>query len=87
MPLIMWRPGTVPAGLEVMETVENIDLMPTILQMCGVEAPKAVQGRSVLPLLATGRKSGGWQPYPSFSEKAATVHGSGPPPRGGERNF
>lgn len=81
MPLIMWRPGTVPAGLQVKETVENIDLMPTILQMCGLEAPEAVQGRSVLPLLAAGRKSSDWEPYPSFSEKAATVHGAGPPPR------
>ena len=31
--------------------VEQVDLMPTILQQCGVAIPPGVQGRSLLPLL------------------------------------
>lgn len=31
--------------------VEQIDLMPTLLEACGVEIPRGVQGKSLLPLL------------------------------------
>ncbi len=81
MPLIMWRPGAVPAGLEVTETVETIDLMPTILQMSGLPSPEQVQGRSLLPLFASNRAPGDWPQRPAFSEKAETRQSSGPPPR------
>jgi arylsulfatase A-like enzyme len=33
------------------EQVEQVDIMPTILQHCGVDLPPGVQGQSLLPLL------------------------------------
>jgi arylsulfatase A-like enzyme len=42
--------------------VETVDLMPTVLDWCGVPVPAGVQGQSLLPLIrgdagATGRES------------------------------
>ena len=31
--------------------VENIDIMPTLLELCGIDNPMTVQGKSLLPLL------------------------------------
>jgi arylsulfatase A-like enzyme len=50
-PLIMWKPGTIPASGEIGANVAIIDVMPTILEMAGLYPPDAVQGRSLLPLL------------------------------------
>jgi arylsulfatase A-like enzyme len=50
VPLIMFGPG-VPAGKIVEKQVEIIDIMPTILELCGAKAPPNMQGRSLLPLI------------------------------------
>ncbi len=53
-PLIVRYPGQVkPAGASA-ALVEFVDIVPTVLQFCGVEVPKAVQGRSFMAVL-TGR--------------------------------
>lgn len=46
-------PGHIEAGSEVNFTTAHIDLMPTILDFCGVENPKGVKldGRSARPLI------------------------------------
>lgn len=51
VPLIMRGPG-VPKGERFQETVELIDLMPTLLSLVGVPVPRVVQGR---PLPGTMR--------------------------------
>jgi arylsulfatase A-like enzyme/Tfp pilus assembly protein PilF len=48
IPLIVAGPGA-PARV-VTDTVRIVDVMPTVLQWLGFEIPKAVQGRSLLPL-------------------------------------
>ncbi|HEV2984094.1 MAG TPA: sulfatase-like hydrolase/transferase [Vicinamibacterales bacterium] len=48
IPLIMAGPG-LPARV-VTDQVRIIDVMPTLLEVLGVDVPKAVQGRSLLPL-------------------------------------
>lgn len=48
IPLIVAGPG-VPARV-VSDTVRIVDVMPTVLQQLGIGIPKAVQGRSLLPL-------------------------------------
>lgn len=61
VPLILWRPGSVPGGLVVRETVQTVDLMPTLLEMSGLAGPEGMQGRSLVPLLAGSPAAAGVQ--------------------------
>ncbi|HVU87360.1 MAG TPA: sulfatase [Pirellulales bacterium] len=51
VPLVMQLPGRVRAGTVSSALVELIDVAPTILDVCGVNMPDAVQGRSLARLL------------------------------------
>jgi arylsulfatase A-like enzyme len=51
VPLFFWGPGFVPAGVRVAPTVQNIDLMPTLLELSGLPPPGGIQGASLLPLM------------------------------------
>jgi arylsulfatase A-like enzyme len=96
VPLILYRPGVIPEGVQIKETVRSIDLMPTLLDLSGLPVPKRAQGQSLVPLLAAARdakRSGsggsleeaamanGWKPEPAVTEKPATKETGGPPPR------
>ena len=48
IPLIVAAPGV--ASRVIGDQVRIVDVMPTILELLGVETPKPVQGRSLLPL-------------------------------------
>jgi arylsulfatase A-like enzyme len=50
VPLVIWSPGRV-APVRTDALVESIDIMPTLLEMCGVRVPNGLQGRSLGPLL------------------------------------
>lgn len=50
VPLIFKLPGVVPKGVRRKTLVELIDVAPTILDILGLEAPCAFQGRSLYPL-------------------------------------
>lgn len=94
--LILWGPGVIPPGAVIGESVQTIDLMPTLLSMSGLVPPKEAQGRSLVPLLAaSGSRPGssgqvvagtgdappaGWEERPAISEKIPTPDGSGGPP-------
>ncbi len=77
VPLIFWRPGVVPSGKSIDQTVESIDVMPTILQMCGLKPPAGIQGRSLVSILTANKPVSS---YPAFSEKAATTDVNAPAP-------
>jgi choline-sulfatase len=49
VPLLVKFPGGAGAGSRVRETWQQIDLAPTILQACGLEAPADFQGRAYAP--------------------------------------
>jgi arylsulfatase A-like enzyme len=66
VPLILWGPGRVARGTEVEEPVQLVDVMPTLLDLSGLPAPKGIQGRSLRPLLAG---AGGWEARPVVAEK------------------
>ncbi len=74
VPLIMRWPGVVPAGAVIEETVQNVDVMPTLLELSGIPLPEGIQGRSLVPLLtAHGGMTGfspdaRWQKRPAVSE-------------------
>ncbi|MFW5866522.1 MAG: sulfatase [Armatimonadota bacterium] len=59
---MIWRLPGGASGEVTEEMIEQVDVMPTILEALGVEQPPGVQGRSMLPLLrgdqgASGRDS------------------------------
>jgi arylsulfatase A-like enzyme len=91
VPLLLYRPGVIPEGVEIKETVRSIDLMPTLLDLSGLPVPKRAQGQSLVPLLAAARdakakgsngsiveaaQAMGWKPQPAVTEKSAL---GGPP--------
>jgi len=78
-PLIMHWPAGIPAGRVVDEVVETIDVMPTLLDLCGIKSPPGIQGQSLVPLLRADSSSA-WKRRPAFSEKARTEPGAGSPP-------
>lgn len=49
VPLIIYTPGTKP-GVQLGLT-SHVDLMPTVLDIMGVEIPPQVEGRSLLPMV------------------------------------
>lgn len=61
IPLVISGPGF-DARQIVPEPVGIVDLMPTLLDTCGVDAPDGVQGRSYLPLVRREAAAiDGWQ--------------------------
>ncbi len=71
VPLLLWWPGVVPAGLRVEETVETIGLMPTLLGLSRIPVPAEVQGQDLLPLMIQGHppEALGYASRPAFSER------------------
>ncbi|MCZ6597389.1 MAG: sulfatase, partial [Planctomycetota bacterium] len=64
VPLILWGPRWVPPGTVVPDTVQSIDLMPTLIRLAGLRVPAEAQGQSLVPLM-TG--AGTWTPRPAIS--------------------
>jgi arylsulfatase A-like enzyme len=77
VPLVLWWPGGVPAGKRVGETVELIDVMPTLLELSGVSVPKGIQGESLVSLMRGSRA--GW-PRAAITEAAGRPDPTQPEP-------
>jgi arylsulfatase A-like enzyme len=58
IPLVIEGPGF-SRGMQISESVSQVDLMPSLLEAAGLTVPAGVQGRSVLPLL--DRRTEGWR--------------------------
>ena len=52
VPLIVSWPGAIPAGARRADLAEQVDVLPTILEYCGVEVPGDVQGLSARRVVA-----------------------------------
>jgi len=93
VPMLFYRPGVIPAGLKIAETVRNLDLMPTVLALSGLAIPAQAQGQSLVPLMAAGRQAAegggsaavaelaanhGWTPQPAVTEKNNDPEGERP---------
>ncbi len=59
-PLIVSWPGHVKAGTRSKRLVQNLDFAETFLDMAGVQAPPAMQGESMLPILE-GKAGAPWR--------------------------
>jgi uncharacterized sulfatase len=51
MPLIVEQPGGVGAGTANSTVVSHIDLLPTMLELAGLDIPPIMEGQSIVPLL------------------------------------
>ena len=48
VPLVVRLPGAALAGTRVADLARGIDVLPTLLEACGLDAPGTLQGRSLL---------------------------------------
>ena len=92
VPLMFYGPSFVPGGLTIDETVQNIDIMPTLLELSRLPLPEKIQGQSLVPLMVAARDSPngsdlaeaagelGWQARPALTQKASTTQTGGPTP-------
>ncbi len=51
VPFIFSWPGQFEEGVQSNALVENLDVMPTIMELAGLDVPDYVQGKSLLPIL------------------------------------
>lgn len=66
VPFAVVAPGLLPAGAEVPQVVELIDLLPTVLDLLGVDPPAEQHGVSLVPYLE--RPGAGGAGKPAYSE-------------------
>jgi arylsulfatase A-like enzyme len=59
VPLIAYWPGGLPAGRRVPGFVQNVDFVPTLLEMVGIEDTENTEGRSLLPCII-GKRDGNY---------------------------
>ncbi len=71
VPLIMRWPGGLKKGLVIDDYVQLIDVMPTLLDLSGLEHPKGLQGRSLRPLLLDSGPAASRPKRPVISERPA----------------
>ena len=51
IPLMMSYPNGLPAQVRVPQQVQNVDILPTVLDLLDLPIPKTIQGRSLMPLI------------------------------------
>jgi iduronate 2-sulfatase len=61
VPLLIVAPGASSPGSVVKSPVSQVDLFPTLAELCGVSAPSNLQGQSLTPMLKDPGAAGrGW---------------------------
>jgi arylsulfatase A-like enzyme len=60
IPLLVRVPGE-RAGIVVDSFTENVDVLPTVLDLCAIERPAHLDGASLVPLLQGGDEPAGWR--------------------------
>lgn len=61
VPLLVWEPGTVPAGTVNPGAVRNLDFAPTFLDLAGAPRPAQFEGQSAWPLFNGTTRPGEWK--------------------------
>ena len=65
IPLLLWYPGIISEGVVIEDLVQNIDIVPTVLDLLDLMQPVGLPGQSLLPLI---NGSDDWRPRPVFLE-------------------
>lgn len=60
VPMIVYAPGLVPAGISNPTRVRNLDLAPTFLDIAGLEAPQEFEGKSAWPVITGALDRESW---------------------------
>lgn len=68
VPLIVRAPGRVPANETREEPVNLIDLLPTLAELCGVDAPENMDGRSLTDTIRAPGETGRDAVFSEFYE-------------------
>jgi arylsulfatase A-like enzyme len=71
VPLILYHPDSQWAGRRLSGFVQHEDIMPTLLDLAGVGLPSRVTGRSLQPMLESGRAAGRDQVIIGWGEHAS----------------
>ncbi len=66
--LLMWNPKLIPQGRRVPDTVQLIDILPTVLDLLGLKPAEGAEGRSLAPLMRGGHVD---KALPAMSTKLA----------------
>ncbi len=69
VPLVLKVPGLTEKGAVCSRPVGLLDIAPTLLDLCGIDIPEAMDGRSLRPLLT--------DPQASWDRPVLTTHGRG----------
>jgi arylsulfatase A len=71
-PTLMWWPGKIPAGSVCSEVTASIDVMPTLVRLCGGELPtRKIDGKDIWPLISG--EAGAKSPHEAY----VLMHGPG----------
>lgn len=71
-PTLMWWPGKIPAGTVCREVAASIDVMPTLVGLCGGQIPeRKIDGKDIWPLMAA--EAGAKSPHENY----VLMHGPG----------
>ena len=71
-PTLMWWPGEIPAGSVCTEVAASIDVMPTLVELCGGTLPKEkIDGKNIWPLISA--EEGATSPHDAY----VLMHGPG----------
>jgi len=65
VPFVLYYPGISDPGKKISSLVRNVDVMPTVLDLVGINPPEKISGRSLRPLF---ENSAQFKPAPAFSE-------------------
>lgn len=61
VPMLIVAPGVAKKGVAAKSPVSQVDLFPTLAELCGVKAPANIQGQSLVPMLKDTSVAGrGW---------------------------
>jgi arylsulfatase A-like enzyme len=71
VPLIIWKPGLVPASVRVPTPVSTTDIAATILDLTAPDGKQALPGRSLAPLWHSSEAATGW---PDPMSQLAQLH-------------
>ncbi len=71
VPFVIRAPFSLTASRRVADPVRSVDLMPTVLDLLGVEAPKPMSGTSLVPLMTGARRE---MALDAYSESMYPLH-------------
>lgn len=75
VPLIIVDPRAAANGTASPRVVETVDIYPTLVDLCGLESPPGLEGRSLAPLLANPDALWDHPAYTVWSENGRTITG------------